>query len=217
MLGSVRAGCSRTPPPGPPSPSWGHDDASWERGRERTLRRERVGWDWVGLREHRMSNDVRVTFRTVVGAAAFTCLLVACGRASAKGSTIPGLSCQLNRSDCANNDVIKTVAHYYALAGATSAQARCLAAISGRGQSKVIKGLSFATPQAEQLGEHCVESGARLRFLIARAAHFLLCDLGRPVLAQPRGGSVAHQKALESYLRLCSDALAKTVPTTSTP
>jgi hypothetical protein len=112
---------------------------------------------------------------------AFICMaLSGCGSSSKPGSSSPTTSttttilrpCGSSEEGCTSAQVIATVERLYRKAGATPAEAGCLAPITGNGKSQVNQAFDVPQPGEEAAAIKCAGSEARLRIITAALAAY---------------------------------------------
>ncbi len=88
------------------------------------------------------------------------------------GTATAALPCAPIRVDCTSAEVIAAVEDLYAIAGATAAEAECLARISGEGTHSVAEAFDTPTDAETQATIECVGSEERLRTITKALADY---------------------------------------------
>jgi hypothetical protein len=89
-------------------------------------------------------------------------------------SSNPPWACAPDALDCTSEQVIETVANLYEDAGATKAEAACLAPVTGTGTHAVNQAFEAPTDAQTKAAIACVGSEARLRVLATALADLFM-------------------------------------------
>lgn len=129
----------------------------------------------------------------------FTWLAASCGGASesaspannseiTQASTVAGVkTCTPDRLDCTSEEVLATVERLYIIAGATTIEAECLAAITGGRAHSVNEAFEAPTAAQTRAAIRCVGSEERLATIATVLAQYLSDHRGGP--AAPPGST----------------------------